>query len=71
MAADAYTCALLVRHGETQETTGRRYPSTRDLPLNDRGRAQADALARALQEVTLDAIIVSPSRRAQETAGNL
>lgn len=71
MAADAYTCALLVRHGETQETTGRRYPSTRDLPLNDRGRAQADALARALQEVTLDAIIVSPSRRAQETAAPL
>jgi broad specificity phosphatase PhoE len=71
MATDADTCALLVRHGETHETTGRRYPSAHDLSLNDRGRAQADALAQALQKVGLDAIFVSPSRRAQETAAPL
>jgi probable phosphoglycerate mutase len=71
MATDADTCALLVRHGETHETTGRRYPSAHDLALNERGRAQADALAQALQKVGLEAIFVSPSRRAQETAAPL
>jgi probable phosphoglycerate mutase len=71
MAAEADSCALLVRHGETEETTGRRYPSMRDLSLNERGRAQADALARTLQLVSLEAIFVSPSRRAQETAAPL
>jgi broad specificity phosphatase PhoE len=71
MAADADSCALLVRHGETEETTGRRYPSTRDLSLNERGRTQANALAKALQQVALEAIFVSPSRRAQETAAPL
>jgi broad specificity phosphatase PhoE len=71
MATDAGTYALLVRHGETHETTGHRYPSAQDLSLNERGRAQADALAQALQMVGLDAIFVSPSRRAQETAAPL
>jgi broad specificity phosphatase PhoE len=71
MATDAGTYALLVRHGETHETTGHRYPSAQDLSLNERGRAQADALAQALQMVGLEAIFVSPSRRAQETAAPL
>jgi broad specificity phosphatase PhoE len=71
MATDADTCILLVRHGETQDAAERRYPSVRDLPLSVRGRAQAVALAAALQAVSLDAIFASPSRRAQETAESL
>jgi broad specificity phosphatase PhoE len=68
MAADADTCILLVRHGATLETDERRYPSARDLPLSERGRAQAIAITRALQKVGLDAIFASLSRRARETA---
>jgi broad specificity phosphatase PhoE len=71
MAPEADTCVLLVRHGETQETAERRYPSSRDLPLSERGRLQADALAKALQKVGLAAVFASPSRRARETAAPL
>ncbi len=65
------SCILLVRHGETSETAEKRYPSTLDLPLNERGRAQAAALARVLQHVELDAVFTSESRRARETAESL
>ena len=62
------TSILLVRHGETSETAEQRYPSTLDLALSERGRAQAAALVRVLQPVGLDAVFTSDSRRARETA---
>jgi 2,3-bisphosphoglycerate-dependent phosphoglycerate mutase len=65
------TAILLVRHGETRETAEKRYPSACDLPLNERGRAQAMALARVLQHVGLDALFTSESQRARETAASL
>jgi broad specificity phosphatase PhoE len=68
MAADSDTSILLVRHGETREAAERRYPSAQDLSLNERGRAQAIALAETLQSVGLDAVFASPSQRAGETA---
>jgi probable phosphoglycerate mutase len=59
---------LLVRHGLTATTgevlTGR----TPGIPLDDRGRAQAAALAARLAPVPLDAIITSPLDRCRETA---
>jgi len=71
MAVDADTCILLVRHGATEETDAQRYPSARNLPLSERGRHQATALARALQGVDLAAVFASPSQRARETAAPL
>jgi broad specificity phosphatase PhoE len=71
MAAEANTCVLLLRHGETQETAARRYPSLRDLPLSPRGRLQAEALAGALRAVHFEAVFASPSQRARETAAPL
>ena len=68
MAADSDTCILLVRHGETHEIAARRYPSAQDLSLNERGRAQAAALAGRLRGVDFDAVFASPSQRARETA---
>jgi len=68
MATDSVTSILLVRHGATQETDTRCYPSARDLPLSERGRAQTAALAETLQGVELAAVFASPSQRAQETA---
>ena len=62
------TVVLLVRHGLTAGTghvlTGR----TPGIPLDDRGREQATALATRLAEVRLDAIITSPLERCRETA---
>lgn len=59
---------LLVRHGLTAGTgkvlTGR----TPGIPLDDRGREQALALAARLAAVPLDAIITSPLERCRQTA---
>jgi broad specificity phosphatase PhoE len=68
MAADSDTSILLVRHGATEETDAQRYPGLRDLPLSERGRNQATALAGSLHGVHLDAIFASPSQRARDTA---
>jgi probable phosphomutase (TIGR03848 family) len=62
------TTVLLVRHGLTA-TTGQ--VLTGWLPgigLDDRGRAQADALAARLAGLPLAAIVSSPLDRCQETA---
>ena len=62
------TTLLLVRHGLTAATghslTGRR-PG---VALDERGRAQAEALAARLRTVTLAAIVSSPVQRCAETA---
>ncbi len=62
------TLVLLVRHGLTATTgtvlTGR----TPGIPLDDRGRGQAAALAARLAAVPLDAIITSPLERCRQTA---
>jgi broad specificity phosphatase PhoE len=71
MSADHDTYILLVRHGETDNIAQHRYPDAQDLSLNERGRAQAAALAGALQATHLDAVFTSPSQRARETAGPL
>jgi len=62
------TLVLLVRHGLTAGTgkvlTGR----TPGIPLDDRGREQASALAARLAAVPLDAIVTSPLERCRQTA---
>jgi probable phosphomutase (TIGR03848 family) len=62
------TLVLLVRHGLTAGTgtvlTGR----TPGIPLDDRGREQAAALAARLAVVPLDAIVTSPLERCRQTA---
>jgi broad specificity phosphatase PhoE len=71
MAVEADTYILLVRHGETDNIAQHRYPGVQDVPLTERGRVQAAALAEALQGTALDAVFTSPSQRARETAGPL
>lgn len=62
------TTFLLIRHGEN-DWVGRRLPGwTPGLHLNDRGRAQAEALAALLGPVRLAAVCSSPLERALETA---
>lgn len=58
----------LVRHGETDGNVKRWYQGATDIPLNARGREQAEALGRYFQDFPFQAIYSSPLSRAKETA---
>ncbi len=62
------TRILLIRHGETDWNRFHRFQGRSDLPLNERGKDQARALAVGLKEQPLTAIYSSPLARAIETA---
>ena len=62
------TRILLVRHGETDWNRIRRFQGRSDLPLNQKGRKQGDALAWALKDEAITAIYSSPLTRAMEMA---
>ncbi|QVQ52501.1 MSMEG_4193 family putative phosphomutase [Spiractinospora alimapuensis] len=62
---------LLARHGLTAETGVSLAGRAPGLPLDDRGRDQAEALARRLSTLRLDAVISSPLERCAETAAIL
>lgn len=58
----------LVRHGQTDLNIQKRMQGRTGLPLNEVGRAQAEALAQELKDVRFDAVFSSPQERAVETA---
>ncbi|HEY2552532.1 MAG TPA: MSMEG_4193 family putative phosphomutase [Streptosporangiaceae bacterium] len=62
------TLVLLVRHGLTASTGTALTGWTPGIPLDDRGQAQAAALAARLAGVRMDAIISSPLERCRQTA---
>ena len=62
------TTVLLVRHGLTASTGELLTGWTPGIPLDDRGQAQAKALAVRLAPLPLDAIVSSPLDRCQQTA---
>jgi broad specificity phosphatase PhoE len=60
---------LLARHGETDHNAPpQRVQGSIDIALNERGRAQARALADEVRDAGLVAIVSSPLVRARETA---
>ncbi len=59
---------FLVRHGETDWNVEGRWQGHTDIPLNDRGREQARAVAGALKRHGLSGVASSDSSRAHETA---
>jgi probable phosphoglycerate mutase len=67
------TRIIAIRHGETDWNTTRRLQGHADIPLNDNGRAQAQAVARALTEddgmgsSAIAAVYASDLARAFET----
>jgi probable phosphoglycerate mutase len=62
------TTVLLVRHGLTASTGQLLTGWTPGITLDDRGMAQATALAERLAPVPLHAIVTSPLERCQQTA---
>lgn len=62
---------LVMRHGETDWNRVKRVQGTRDIPLNDRGRAQVRAAAQRLAhsgDYQISQIMTSPLGRAKESA---
>jgi probable phosphoglycerate mutase len=62
------TTLYLVRHGEAESNASLRFGGWSPAPLTDKGRRQAEAVARALQGRGPTAIISSDLVRARETA---
>lgn len=62
------TLVLLVRHGLTAGTGKVLAGRTLGIPLDDRGRQQAQELAARLAGLPLDAIVTSPLERCRQTA---
>ena len=59
---------FVVRHGETAWTRERRYTGARDIPLNEAGRRQCEAVALALASTQPAAVYASPLERARASA---
>ena len=59
---------VFARHGETPPNREGLLLGRADPPLTDRGRAQADALARRLGARGATRVVTSPLRRARDTA---
>lgn len=62
------TTFLLIRHGETDWNAAGRWQGHADIPLNERGQQQAQALATRLAATPITAIISSDLQRTVQTA---
>ena len=61
------TNIILVRHGQTEYNVQERLQGQIDIPLNDNGMQQANALAEYLKDAKIDVAITSPLQRANVT----
>ena len=59
---------ILARHGETASNRDGLGLGLQDVPLTEKGRKQAEALAEALADAKVAAVYSSPLRRAVDTA---
>jgi hypothetical protein len=61
-------CMLCIRHGQTAWNAEDRLTTRTDVPLDDRGRAQAALVAQSLRGARFARAYASPRRRAHDTA---
>jgi len=61
----------LIRHGETTWNRDKIFRGRYDVPLSDRGLAQAETLPSAFERIKLEALYASPLTRVQQTAAPL
>lgn len=59
---------ILVRHGLTDWNEQGRLMGRSDIALNASGEAQVEAVAQALRDLPVQAVLASPQRRTQQTA---
>ena len=59
---------IFVRHGETEWNVTGRYQGQTDVPLSEKGRAQAEALGKRFADIHVDEVYSSPLKRAYDTA---
>jgi probable phosphoglycerate mutase len=59
---------VLARHGETEWSRDGRHTGSTDVPLTERGEAQARAVGAALRGRSFAVVLSSPLQRALETA---
>ncbi|MHB8156286.1 MAG: histidine phosphatase family protein, partial [Desulfocucumaceae bacterium] len=62
---------FLVRHGETIWNSEQKLQGHADIPLSDKGRQQAKALAERLAPRSISAVYCSDLGRAVETASQI
>ncbi|HID53337.1 MAG TPA: histidine phosphatase family protein [Anaerolineae bacterium] len=62
------TTLLFIRHGLTDWNAEKRWQGHADIPLNETGHAQANALARRLADWPIERIISSDLQRCAQTA---
>jgi alpha-ribazole phosphatase len=62
------TTFFFVRHGESEANAMHRFSGRTDSPLTDRGRAQAETVAAALDHVPFERIVATPLSRSLDTA---
>mgnify|MGYP002609521920 FL=1 len=58
----------IIRHGQTDWNIEKKIQGRQDIPLNERGRYQADCLSKAMKNRPVTAVFSSPQIRAMETA---
>ena len=62
------TKIYLVRHGQTEWNKKLTFRGRADIPLNEAGHMEAQALSHALKDKNIEAIYTSPLKRSIETA---
>lgn len=62
---------ICMRHGQTPWNLEHRIQGHTDIPLDERGHAQAQALAERLSALPLAAVYVSPLQRAYDTGAHI
>lgn len=62
------TRITLLRHGTTDANTSGLFLGQTDVPLNERGRREADALGQRMAPISFDVLVSSTLQRASHTA---